>query len=118
VRKHVVTSSPLSGDWHNAEAVHGPVDELVRELTTRPGGDIGVHGSIELAQSLLAANLVDELQLVVGPVVGCPGRRLFPDTFDHRRLELLGAVPTPAGNLLLTYRVPRSPEPPSPSAAG
>ena len=106
VKKYVVTSSPLSNRWHNAEAVDGPVEDLVRDLKARPGGDIGIHGSIQLAQSLLEAGLVDELQLVVGPALGCPGRRLFADTDDLRRLELLSAVPTPSASLLLAYRLP------------
>ena len=61
----------------------------MRDLKARPGGDIGVHGSIELARSMLEAGLVDELQLVVGPVTGQPGRRLFTSDDQVRRLELL-----------------------------
>jgi len=106
VRKHVVTSSPLSTPWQNAEAVHRPIEDLVRDLTARPGGDIGVHGSITLAQSLLAAGLVDELRLVVGPAVGFGGRRLFTDLDQVRSLALMNARPTPSGSLLLAYRVP------------
>jgi dihydrofolate reductase len=82
------------------------VEDLVRDLKARPGGDIGIHGSIELAQSLLDAGLVDELQLVVGPALGFPGRRLFAGADDIRRLELLSAIPTPSGSVLLAYRVP------------
>lgn len=107
VKKYVVTSTPLTNEWHNTEAVSGPIEGLVRDLTARPGGDIGVHGSITLARSLLAANLVDELRLVVGPAVGFPGRRLFADVEQARRLELIDATPTPSGSLLLAYRVPR-----------
>lgn len=77
----------------------------MRELKSRPGGDIGVHGSIQLAQSLLEAGLVDELQLVVGPAFGCTGRRLFAAVEGGRRLELLEATPTPSSSLLLAYRV-------------
>ena len=105
VKKYVVTSTPLAGAWHNAEAVSGPVEDLVRDLKARLGGDIGVHGSIQLAQSLLAAGLVDELELVIGPSFGFPGRRLFPDVDAARHLELLSATPTPSGSLLLRYRV-------------
>ncbi|MDT4918683.1 MAG: hypothetical protein QOH89_3383 [Pseudonocardiales bacterium] len=105
VRKYVVTSSPLSRPWHNAEAVAGPPEDLVRDLKARPGGDIGVHGSIQLAQSLLAAGLVDELRLVVAPAVGFAGRRLFTPADEIRRLELLSAASTPSGSLLLAYRV-------------
>jgi dihydrofolate reductase len=109
VQKYVVTSTPLANGWQNAEAVDRPVGELVRALKARAGGDIGVHASIRLAQSLLAEGLVDELRLVVGPVVGCPGRRLLADAGGVRRLELLSAVPTPSGGLLLRYRVPAAP---------
>jgi dihydrofolate reductase len=89
-----------------AEAVAGPVVDIVRDLAGRPGGDIGVHGSIKLAQSLLAAGLVDELQLAVGPVLDPMGRRLFERLDDLRRLELLSATPTPGGTVWVTYRVP------------
>jgi dihydrofolate reductase len=105
VRKHVVTSSPLTSEWQNAEAVAGPIEELVGDLTAQPGGDIGVHGSIQLAQSMLAAGLVDELHLVVGPVAGFPGRRLFDAATSVRRLDLLEATPTPSGSVLLSYRL-------------
>src|SRR5262245_47091686 len=58
VKKYVVTSRPLTNAWANAEAVAGPITDIVRDLKARPGGDIGVHGSISLAQSLLAEGLV------------------------------------------------------------
>lgn len=105
VEKIVVTSTPLAPSWHNAKAASGPVGPLVAELKARPGGDIGVHGSITLAQSLLREGLVDEIRLVVGPSVGFGGRRLFPTDGDIRRLELISAVPTPGGSVLLGYRM-------------
>jgi dihydrofolate reductase len=105
VKKYVVTSTPLSNDWPNAEAVSGPLAEIVADLKARPGRDIGVHGSIQLAQSLLAEGLVDELRLVIGPAFGFGGRRLFESVPDMRRLELLSAEPTPSGSLLLAYRI-------------
>ena len=105
VKKYVVTSTPLTNSWANAEAVAGPIADIVRDLKARPGGDIGVHGSITLAQSLLAAGLVDELQLAVGPVLDPKGRRLFEGLDDLRRLELVSATPTPGGAVWLTYRV-------------
>jgi dihydrofolate reductase len=105
VKKYVVTSTPLASTWSNAEGVSGPIEDVVRDLTSEGGGDIGVHGSIELAQSLLAAGLVNELRLVVAPVTGFAGRRLFQADHDTQRLDLLSAVPAPSGSLLLTYRV-------------
>ena len=106
VKKYVVTSTPLSTQWHNAEPVAGPVEDLVRDLKDRPGADIGVHGSIQLARSMLELGLVDELQLVVGPAFGFSGRRLFPDDATVRRLELRDVRPTPSGSVLLAYRMP------------
>jgi dihydrofolate reductase len=117
VRKYVVTSTPLTSAWHNAEAIHRPVEDLVTDLKGRTGGDIGVHGSVSLAESLLEAGLVDELQLVVGPVLGFTGRRLFAGTDHIRRLELLSAAPTPSGSLLLGYRVRPDARAPGGSAA-
>ena len=105
VQKFVVTSRPLANRWNNAAAVSGPVADVVRDLKARPGGDIGVHGSIKLARSLLAAGLVDELQLAIGPVLDPEGPRLFEGLADLRRLELVRAVPTPGGTLWVTYRV-------------
>jgi dihydrofolate reductase len=103
VQKVVVTSTRLTRRWHNAKPMAGPIDKTVAHLKDRPGGDIGVHGSIQLAQSLLAADLVDELQLVVGPAVGFNARRLFTTIGDIRRFRLLSAKPTPTGSLLLGY---------------
>lgn len=105
VRKYVATSTALTTQWSNAEAVQGPVDDFVRDLRSAEGGNIGVHGSISLVQSLLAAELVDELHLVIAPSMTGSGRRLFVDEQTDRRLELLRARGTPSGSLLVAYRV-------------
>ena len=106
VKKYVVTSTPLASQWGDTETVTGPVDEFVSTLKARPGGDIGVHGSIKLAQSLIAAGLVDELQLAVGPVLDPTGRRLFEGLDGWQRLELADVTPTPSGTVWLSYRLP------------
>jgi dihydrofolate reductase len=106
VPKYVATSTPLSLPWANSSVLEGPVPEFVRDLREQAGGDIGIHGSITLARSLLAAGVVDELRLVVTPVVAGAGGRLFESTEDVRRLELVRAVSTPSGALLLSYGVP------------
>jgi dihydrofolate reductase len=105
VKKYVVTSTPLATAWGDAEAVTGPIAGFLADLKARPGGDIGVHGSIELAQSLLAAGLVDVLHLALGPVLDPVGRRLFERVEDWTRLELLKATPTPSGAVWVSYRV-------------
>ncbi|MFM6851075.1 MAG: dihydrofolate reductase family protein [Terrabacter sp.] len=104
VKKYVVTSSPLDVEWGDAEAVSGPLADVVRDLKATPGGDIGVHGSIQLVQSLLAEGLVDELHLAVAPVVDPEGRRLFERATDLQRLTLVSATPTVSGALWLVYR--------------
>lgn len=104
--KHVVTSSPPSDEWADTVVVGSPVVDYVSALKRRDGGDIGVHGSIALAQSLLRADLVDELHLVVAPTLSRGGRRLFAGGAELRRLTMTAADRTPAGNLLLSYRLP------------
>lgn len=104
VTKYVATSTPLQDSWSAATAVQGPVGDFVRDLRGRDGGDIGVHGSIELTRSLLGSGLVDELRLVVAPVVAGAGRRLLSDVARHR-LQLVSSVSTSSGALLLDYRV-------------
>lgn len=101
--KHVFTSSRLTRPWSNTVAVDRPAAEYVAELKRVDGGDIGIHGSISLAQSLLAAGLVDELRLVVAATIAGGGRRLFEPTGRPRGLELEDADRTPNGTLLLTY---------------
>jgi dihydrofolate reductase len=100
--KHVVTSTTPSQEWANAVLVTGPVGDHVRSMKQQPGRDIGIHGSIELARSLLRLRLVDELRLVVAPAVVGRGRRVL----DHdtvQPLELLDAQRSPRGTLFLGY---------------
>ncbi|SNS79389.1 dihydrofolate reductase family protein [Actinomadura mexicana] len=75
--KHVATSSAFSREWANSTRVTTDVHDYVTAMKQEPGGDIGLHGSIELARSLLRARLVDELRLVVAPSVVGHGRRVF-----------------------------------------
>src|SRR5262245_46291054 len=77
VTKYVATSTPLDRDWPNASVIEGDIVEFVRDLKHQPGGDIGVHASIAVAQALLSEpGLVDELRLVIAPSIVGPGRRL------------------------------------------
>jgi dihydrofolate reductase len=104
VTKHIATSKPVNGDWANASAIEGPLVEFVSQLKAQPGGDIGVHGSISVAQTLLAAHIVDELRVVIGPMVAGRGRRLL-DATPSGKLELMRSSTSPAGYLLADYRV-------------
>ncbi|KNX38529.1 dihydrofolate reductase family protein [Luteipulveratus halotolerans] len=104
VRKYVVTSTPLEREWPGTEVVDGPPTDFVARLKQGAVGDIGVHGSITLARSLIAAGLVDELQLAVGPVLDAEGPRLFEGLTGWQRLELVDATSTSGGTVWLTYR--------------
>ncbi|WP_246572774.1 dihydrofolate reductase family protein [Kineosporia corallincola] len=104
VQKYVATSSPLTTPWTNTEATDKPAD-TVRQLKARSGGDIGVHGSIRLAQSLLSAGLVNELRLVIAPSLAGSGRKLFDTPDVLRRLTLQDGRRTPNGLVLLSYAV-------------
>jgi dihydrofolate reductase len=106
VAKFVATSAPLERDWANATAIDGELAEFVRDLRARPGGDIGVHASISVAQALLAADVVDELRLVIAPRVAGSGRRLF-DGSPSIQLDSIRSVTSPSGYLLADYRVIR-----------
>ena len=102
--KHVFTSSAPSLSWSQTTVVEGDAAPYVERLKEGRGGDIGVHGSIRLAQSLLAADLVDRLELVVVPTLAGTGRRLFVDDADLRRLTLTGSTQSSSGCVFLGYR--------------
>jgi dihydrofolate reductase len=106
VAKHVATSTPLDRDWANSTVVDGGLVEFVRDLKQQRGGDIGVHASISVAQALLAADVVDELRLVIGPMIVGRGRRLL-DSLPSIRLELIRSEISPMGYLLVDYHVVR-----------
>ncbi|GGL91884.1 dihydrofolate reductase family protein [Nakamurella endophytica] len=104
VAKYVVTSRPLHRTWTGCTPVHADLEGFVRDLRKRPGRDIGVHASISVARALLAADLVDELRLVVAPVVVGAGRRLL-DGVPATRLRTLRGAMTPTGHLVADYGV-------------
>ena len=106
VTKHIATSTPLDREWANARLIDGGLVEFVRDLRRQPGGDIGVHASISVAQALLAADLVDELWFVIAPCVVGRGRRLL-DGLPSIRLESIRRETSPTGYLLVDYRVIR-----------
>ena len=102
--KYVATSTPLDRTWANTTEVDGDLIQFVRELREQPGGDIGVHASISVARSLLAAGVVDELRLVIAPTIAGSGQRLL-DGVPAIRLLSITSTTSPTGSLLLHYRV-------------
>jgi dihydrofolate reductase len=104
VQKFAVTSTRPELEWANTAVVEGSLANFVTELKLQPGGDIGIHGSISVTQSLLEASLVDELRLVIAPALYLQGRRLF-DRAGATRLSLTRSVTSPSGYLLVDYQV-------------
>jgi dihydrofolate reductase len=106
VTKYVSTSTPLDQDWANTTVIDGGLVEFVRDLKQQPGGDVGVHASISVAQALLAADVVDELKLVIAPTIAGRGRRLL-DGMPPIRLESMQSETSSTGYLIVDYRVIR-----------
>jgi dihydrofolate reductase len=104
VPKYVATSTPLDVEWAGASAIDGDLVDFVRDLKSRPGGDIGVHASIPVAQTLLTAGVVDELRLIVAPTIAGVGRKLL-DGLPPIRLAPIRGVISPMGYPILDYRV-------------
>jgi dihydrofolate reductase len=105
-RKHVFTSTEPAEEWANTTLVTTPAADYVADLKRQSGGDIGIHGSIRLTQSLLQAHLVDELRLVVAPSLAGQGRRLFEGDDTLQTLDLLDVHRSAKGALFLTYQNP------------
>lgn len=108
VPKHVVSTTleePL--EWNNSTLIKGDVAEGIVELKRRPGKDITIIGSGALVRSLLRYGLLDELGLMVHPVVLGGGKRLFEDEGDGKALELVDSRTFGTGVVYLTYRPDR-----------
>jgi dihydrofolate reductase len=86
--KYVVSNTLTDPDWQNTTVISGDVVEGVAKLKDETDGNILVAGSGTLVQTLLAADLVDELRLMVFPTILGRGRRLFPDGIDRLKLKL------------------------------
>jgi dihydrofolate reductase len=101
--KYVVSSTLKDPEWTNTTVLNGDVVEEVSKLREAAGGDIVVHGSRQLAQTLLEHDLVDELRLMVFPVVLGQGRRLFGETTDKKKLQLVQSQAVGDGVMILVY---------------
>jgi dihydrofolate reductase len=101
--KYVVSSTLSDPDWNNSTVIDGNLAQAVAKLTEEHDGDVVVHGSGQLAQSLLDQDLVDELRLMVFPVVLGSGKRLFGDTSDKKPLRLTDSKTVGDGVAILVY---------------
>jgi dihydrofolate reductase len=109
VRKYVVSTTleePLQ--WQNSTLIGDNVAEEILRLKEQPGKDISISGSPTLVRSLLQDDLLDELRLMVHPIVVGSGKRLFEDGGAQKALELVDSKTFSTGVLYLTYQPAQS----------
>jgi dihydrofolate reductase len=102
--KYVASTTLRDPEWSNTRVLEGDVADAVRDLKSRDGRELQVHGSGELVKFLLGHDLVDQLNLVVAPVIVGAGRRLFPGSGVATGLNVEQSRLTPSGVNLLVYR--------------
>jgi dihydrofolate reductase len=103
--KYVVSSTLKDPEWNNTTVLGGDAVKEASALRERLNGDIYVHGSRKLVQTLIENDLVDEFHLMVFPVVLGTGDRVFGETSDKKTMKLVDSKPVgPDGVLVLTYR--------------
>ena len=102
--KYVVSATLQQPGWNNSTVLKGDGVQEISKLRQAPGGDIVVHGSAQLVQTLLEHDLVDELRLMVFPVVLGSGKRLFAHTSQKKALQLADSKIVGDGVAILIYK--------------
>lgn len=104
--KYVVSQTLTGSDWHNSHVVSGDVRAEIQRLKTRPGKGLALFAGAATASSFIRLGLVDELRLLVNPLLQGGGTRLFDGTDEPRQLDLTSTRTFAGGAVVLTY-VPR-----------
>ena len=102
--KYVVSSKLKKADWNNSTILKGDVVDEVSKLKQKVRGDILVSGSAKLVQTLIANDLVDQLNLMVFPVILGSGKRLFGETDDLKTLQLAESKTVGDGVAIMVYK--------------
>ena len=102
LRKIVFSRSPMKTDWHNVESSMNVVEKM-HELKAEPGKDIAALGSSNLCLTLIEEGLLDEIRIMVNPLIIGKGTPLFDGTDKIHRFTLKDSRPFKSGNVLLTY---------------
>ena len=104
VPKYVVSTTLVNGgEWRPTTLLNGDIPAEIQRMKQQPGKNIGVHASITLIHSLLEQDVLDELQLVVYPIIVGGGRRLLKEGDSLKQVQLLSSRPTRTGGMILTY---------------
>jgi dihydrofolate reductase len=91
--------------WKNSTLLHGDAADAIEELKQEPGDDLVILGSGELVRSLMRRHLIDEMVLIIHPLVLGSGRRMFGDDGTFAKFRLVEAVPTTTGAIVATYQL-------------
>jgi dihydrofolate reductase len=102
--KYVASNTIINAKWTDTTVLSGDVASAIRELKAKPEGELQVHGSGALTRWLLANHLVDEMNLLIVPVVVGQGTRLFPDNGLDIALDLVESRAYPKGITIHVYR--------------
>jgi dihydrofolate reductase len=102
--KHVASTTPNKLEWHNSTVIEGDVPHRSDRLKEQEGPELQVHGSSDLIQTLLAHDLVDELRLLIFPVVLGKGKRLFGNGTVPAGFEVVSMKTSTTGVVMGTYR--------------
>ena len=111
MRKYVVSTTLDDPGWNNSTVIRADVAEEVAKLKDEPGGDVLVNGSVQLVRTLLEHDLVDELRLMVFPVVLGAGKRLFGDAAGPIAFKPVETKPAGSVAILTLERADASPRP-------
>jgi len=114
--KYVASNTLTDPQWANTTVLSGDLAAAIGELKAKPAGELQVHGSGALIRWLLDNDLVDEMNLLIFPVVVGQGTRLFPDTGVDRALGLVESRATPKGIAIQVYRPTGRPKFATPTA--
>ena len=103
VPKHVATHHADSLAWHNSHALKGNLVDAINALKRQDGPQLLTQGSGDLVRQLLAAGLVDELRLMIHPILLGRGKRLFDDNAQASAFTLVNSISSPGGVLIARY---------------
>jgi dihydrofolate reductase len=108
--KYVVSDTLKDPKWTNTTVISGDVAAAIRKLKAKPGGELQVHGSGTMTHWLLMNDLIDEMNLLICPVVVGQGKRLFPENGPDIAFALIESRPFPKGITLQVYKPASRPE--------
>ena len=104
ISKLVVSRTLDTAEWANTRLIKDDVTDELTKLKHQPGKDIAILGSSDLTVSLMQTGLVDELRIMVNPVIVGDGKSVFTTAVETNSLKLLKSRPFNSGNVLLSYR--------------